>query len=814
MSNRIPQKAALGMSAFCLLAVCSLAGSVPLHMGLNTNTPFLTADCVFGPGALFIFQTPVLPIAAANTTIFFETNTSANGCLPPTPANGASTQDFFFAVQWPGRSVEEFGSPEYVPDANSNGMTASAAAALLQIPQSVRSSAIDTNSSWSCPIPAGASYQVGGTYGEWRGTFNQEVHTGLDLVPKSNASVLASRGGVVSYLATVPNAGSRLVIDHGDGWFSGYAGLDPASVLVLPGQAVSRGATLAAGLYARPGWPEHLHFEIRLGNGQAQWAVAQPGSSQDPLQTPGIFSVPPEGTVPTLEKIGLSGTSPGQQPFFKIPPGANGTGGMIYLFAQLADNGTDGAGNDYHLGLRTISFQADGMIQPLTIQPSNDAAIAQLEIPGAGKSMGFAMYGLLEAINPDPLNWYPYWWSWSTAAYASNAIGPRSVQLISQSFGGVTVTNALTFGPQIQSNVWIPLGAGAFKITLIAHLGSTNLAPQCAQPDQYKLEVLHADKSAMPGVSWVGTMPDNYSKVFSNHLDTADYVFHIPTNENATSMVVRASSLMAPDLRHEVSQGVVQLLGRASNAPALVDIPAGTFVMGSPASEAERFICEGPQTTVTVSYCFKMGKYAVTQAQYQSIAGGNPSYFSGISNRPVEQVSWSDAMNYCFLLTRLEQQAGFLPAGWAYRLPTEAEWEYACRAGTTTAFYFGADLRSGMANFNGYFEYDATLGTMFNSKGIFAEFPVAVGGYAPNAWGLFDMHGNVWEWCLDWWRSNLPGGSATDPSGPATGSDRLVRGGGWYDNATFCRSAFRLRSSPAYRGNDTGFRVVLAPVLP
>jgi formylglycine-generating enzyme required for sulfatase activity len=271
---------------------------------------------------------------------------------------------------------------------------------------------------------------------------------------------------------------------------------------------------------------------------------------------------------------------------------------------------------------------------------------------------------------------------------------------------------------------------------------------------------------------------------------------------------------MAPDLRHEVSQGVVQLLGRAPNAPALVDIPAGTFVMGSPASEAERFICEGPQTTVTVSYCFKMGKYAVTQAQYQSIAGSNPSYFSGISNRPVEQVSWSDATNYCFLLTRLEQQAGFLPAGWAYRLPTEAEWEYACRAGTTKAFYYGADLRSGMANFNGYFEYDAALGTMFNSKGLFAEFPVAAGGYAPNAWGLFDMHGNVWEWCLDWWSSNLPGGSATDPRGPAAGSDRLVRGGGWYDNATFCRSAFRLRSSPAYRGNDTGFRVVLAPALP
>ena len=462
---------------------------------------------------------------------------------------------------------------------------------------------------------------------------------------------------------------------------------------------------MATGLFIAPQGPVHLHFEIRRGDGMAQWSVATPGSSQDPLQTPGIFSVPPGVRLPQLEAVGLTGAHPGQQPFVKAPPDGSATGGWIYLVGQLVDAEPVIGGGDYRLGLRSIAFQADGMSQPTVIQPTNDASIAQLQIPGTDCSTGFARYRLLQAVNPDPLNYYQYWWVWNTAAYASNPVGPRTILLISQTYSGATATQALSFGPEIKNNVWQPLGGSGFLVTLVAHLGSTNFTPQCAQPDQYRLEILRADKSTMPGVQWDGTMPGNLSRVFSNHLDAADYTFHIPAGEDATNMVVRASSLMAPDLRHEVSQGVVQLLGRASNAPVLVDIPAGTFVMGSPASEAERFTCEGPQTIVTISYSFKMAKYAVTQDQYKSVVGTNPSYFSGVANRPVEQVSWSDATNYCFLLTRLEQQAGFLPANWAYRLPTEAEREYACRAGTATAFHYGPALRSAMANFNGRYEY-------------------------------------------------------------------------------------------------------------
>ena len=262
------------------------------------------------------------------------------------------------------------------------------------------------------------------------------------------------------------------------------------------------------------------------------------------------------------------------------------------------------------------------------------------------------------------------------------------------------------------------------------------------------------------------------------------------------------------------TKGFIKAAHWAGQSPALVNIPAGTFVMGTPPSEAERSGWEGPQTTVTITYSFKMGKYEVTQAEYQALMSNNPSYFPGVTNRPVEQVSWTNAMNYCARLTEVQRLAGCLPAGWAYRLPTEAEWEYACRAGTTTAFAYGQALRSGMANFDGHQEYDAATGTSFNPTGIKVDRPTAVGGYAPNGWGMFDMHGNVWEWCQDWWGYNLPGGSVTDPQGPDSGSDRVVRGGCWYNFGRLCRSGCRFAGQPGYRGSDVGFRVVLAPVRP
>lgn len=226
----------------------------------------------------------------------------------------------------------------------------------------------------------------------------------------------------------------------------------------------------------------------------------------------------------------------------------------------------------------------------------------------------------------------------------------------------------------------------------------------------------------------------------------------------------------------------------------MVEVPGGKFFMGSPADEPERSDSESPQHEVGISPFF-MGKFAVTQAQYEAIVGNNPSYFQG-SKRPVEQVSWKDAIEFC---RRLSEKTGR-----AYRLPSEAEWEYACRAGTTTPFYFGATLTADLGNYAG----DYTYGNA--PKGQYRQQTTEAGTFLPNAFGLYEMHGNVWEWCEDVWHENYHDapidGSAWMTEGK--GDYHLLRGGSWDDDPRVCRSAARLRLLPDARGIVNGFRVV------
>jgi formylglycine-generating enzyme required for sulfatase activity len=246
----------------------------------------------------------------------------------------------------------------------------------------------------------------------------------------------------------------------------------------------------------------------------------------------------------------------------------------------------------------------------------------------------------------------------------------------------------------------------------------------------------------------------------------------------------------------------------------LIWIVPGAFTMGSPDSETGRNGDEGPQTAVTISQGFWLGKTPVTQGQYQALMGSNPSKFANVGAvAPVEQVSWDDAMAFCRKLTDQERAAGHLPKNLIFTLPTEAQWEYACRAGTTDARYGNLDDiawyggnsgntdRSGVQLMGGY-------AVNFSGKSVIGTHPVAQ--MQPNAWGLYDMLGNVWEWCSDWYGA-YPGGNVTDPVGAPSGPYRVDRGGSWYSGAARCRSAARSGGDPDYRYFCIGFRVALAP---
>ena len=293
-------------------------------------------------------------------------------------------------------------------------------------------------------------------------------------------------------------------------------------------------------------------------------------------------------------------------------------------------------------------------------------------------------------------------------------------------------------------------------------------------------------------------------------------VYPIETSSNGrdwallTNLVGKGGPMWVEDWTASNIQRRFYHIGIATKPPAptpvtnMVFIEPGTFTIGSPDSESGRDAREGPQTVVTISRGYWIGKYELTQNEFVAVMGVNSSFFLYDGRLPVDFVNWNQATNYCHELTERESAAGRLPTGYRYRLPTEVEWEYACRAGRTTPISVGDgnNLSSSQANFDGGFPYGS------GATGPYLNRTTIVGLYAPNAWGLYDMHGNVWEWCHNTYES-YPGGFATDPGVTESGPQRVLRGGGFTSVGKSCRSAKRDPRSPTYSTVGQGFRVVL-----
>ena len=270
-----------------------------------------------------------------------------------------------------------------------------------------------------------------------------------------------------------------------------------------------------------------------------------------------------------------------------------------------------------------------------------------------------------------------------------------------------------------------------------------------------------------------------------------------PSSPSESRAVARSESLRSPLDDGAIGEVVeVKLSGHV--VIPLCYCPAGSFRMGSPASEKSRSKNES-QVQVRISQGFWMGQTEVTQRQWEEVMGNNPSSFKG-DGLPVERVSWNDAQAFIEKLNKLVE----LPKGWKYALPSEAQWEYACRAGTQSVFGFGDSLSSREANFDGNSPYGSA------KKGPYLGQTCVVGSYKPNGWGLYDMHGNVYEWCADWYGEMLAGGS--DPVGASIGANRVFRGGSWFDRGFYCRSASRAGNGPGLRNSNVGFRLAAVQV--
>jgi formylglycine-generating enzyme required for sulfatase activity len=260
------------------------------------------------------------------------------------------------------------------------------------------------------------------------------------------------------------------------------------------------------------------------------------------------------------------------------------------------------------------------------------------------------------------------------------------------------------------------------------------------------------------------------------------------------AVLILVAGLMDGFVSSELGFSATETIINNSIGMKFVLIPAGTFVMGSPSDEPKREPDER-QYEVKITKPFYLQTAEVTQRQWKRVMGGTPSRFKHCGEDcPVEMVLWNEVKEFVRKLSQMEGTD-------KYRLPTEAEWEYACRAGTRGPFYTGSCISTDQANYNG----NAPMPSC--PKGEYREKTVEVGSFSPNAWGLYDMHGNVWEWCQDWYGRKYPKGPVADPMGPSFGAISVLRGGSWFSGARHLRSAYRRWDTPDYRSDAIGFRV-------
>jgi formylglycine-generating enzyme required for sulfatase activity/predicted Ser/Thr protein kinase len=342
--------------------------------------------------------------------------------------------------------------------------------------------------------------------------------------------------------------------------------------------------------------------------------------------------------------------------------------------------------------------------------------------------------------------------------------GPHGLEVTGQDFE--TKTQEFTIKRGKNPAVRVTLVRKQIKV---ASSESDSTPPKPVKPDPGPQTLPKSSK---------GTVKSNYAVVPFNARD-------------ATAYQDRWAKLLAVPVEFTNSIGM-----------KLVLIPPGKFTMGSPENETGRFTNES-QVQVTLTQAYFLGRCEVTQGEWKTVMLTEPwkgeSFVKEGRDYPATHVSWDDAIQFCRKLTDRERKAGRLPAGWEYALPTEAQWEYACRAGTTSRFSFGDD-ESKLGRYAWFTKNAGDAGEKYAHE---------VAQKLPNAFGLYDMHGNVWEWCRDWYGEKLPGGS--DPVVTEKASYRVYRGGSWGNTAGYCRSAIRLRNFPSYRNDYLGFRVARVP---